>query len=223
MKLLLTSGGVQNTTINDALVDLLEKPIAESTALCIPTAQYGHPMVGPGEKAWRFISGTSENRMVDLGWKSVGVLELTALPTIDEERWVPVVEEADVLLAAGGDALYLCYWMRQSGLAGLMPSLNDTVWVGLSAGSMVMTPRIGEDFVGWRPPIGDDSTLGVVDFSICPHLVPDGGAGNTMAEAEAWAATIDGPAYVIDDETAIRVVDGMVDVVTEGEWKLLNV
>jgi dipeptidase E len=180
-------------------------------------------MVGPGEKAWRFISGTSENRMVDLGWKSVGVLELTALPTIDEERWVPVVEEADVLLAAGGDALYLCYWMRQSGLAGLMPSLNDTVWVGLSAGSMVMTPRIGEDFVGWRPPIGDDSTLGVVDFSICPHLVPDGGAGNTMAEAEAWAATIDGPAYVIDDETAIRVVDGMVDVVTEGEWKLLNV
>jgi dipeptidase E len=222
MRLLLTSAGVKNPTIKEALVDMLGKPIAEATALCIPTAQYGHPMVGPGEMAWQFISGNSDNPMVDLGWKSVGVLELTALPSIDEERWVPLVKETDALLVAGGDALYLCYWMRQSGLADLLPSLTDTVWVGLSAGSMVMTPRIGQDFVGWRPPTDDDSTLGVVDFSICPHLAPDGMPGNTMAEAAAWAATIDGPAYVIDDETAIKVVDGTVDVVTEGTWKLLN-
>jgi dipeptidase E len=33
-----------------------------------------------------------------------------------------------------------------------------------------MTPRIGEDFVQWKPPTGSDSTLGVVDFSIFPHL-----------------------------------------------------
>jgi dipeptidase E len=222
MKLLLTSAGVKNPTIKGALVDLLGKPIAEASALCIPTAQYGHPMVGPGVMPWQFISGTSELPMVDLGWKSVGVLELTALPSIDEERWVPLVRETDVLLVAGGDALYLCHWMRQSGLADLLPSLTETVWVGLSAGSMVMTPRIGEDFVQWRPPTGDDTTLGVVDFSICPHLAPDGKPGNTMAEAEAWAATIEGPAYVIDDETAIQVVDGKVDVITEGDWKLLN-
>jgi len=222
MKLLLTSAGVKNPTILKALVDLLGKPIADASALCVPTAQYGHPMVGPGIKPWQFISGTSGLPMVDLGWKSVGVLELTALPSIDEERWVPLVKETDVLLVAGGDALYLNYWMRQSGLADLLPSLDETVWVGLSAGSMVMTPRIGEDFVEWRPPTGDDTTLGIVDFSICPHLAPDGKPGNTMAEAEAWAATIEGPAYVIDDETAIRVVDGKVDVVTEGNWKLLN-
>ena len=174
MRLLLTSGGVTNPSIRDALVDLLGKPIADSSALCIPTAQYGHPQVGPGVRAWQFISGNAANPMVDLGWKSVGVLELTALPSIDEERWVPLVRETDVLLVAGGDVLYLCHWMRQSGLADLLPSLSETVWVGLSAGSMVMTPEVGEDFIQWRPPTGDDSTLGVVDFSICPHLAPDG-------------------------------------------------
>jgi dipeptidase E len=222
MKLLLTSAGVANTSIRDALVDLLGKPIAESDALCIPTAAYGHPMVGPGAKAWQFISGNSQNHMVDLGWKSVGVLELTALPSIDEERWMPVVRQADVLLAAGGDALYLCHWMQQSGLADLLPSLSETVWVGLSAGSMVMSPRIGEDFVQWRAPTGGDTTLGIVDFSICPHLAQEGMPGNSMAEAEQWAAGIRNRAYAIDDQTAIKVVDGTVEVVSEGHWKLLR-
>src|SRR3954462_13415470 len=197
LKLLLTSAGVQNASIHQALVDLLSKPIADSSALCIPTAQYGHPMVGPGAKAWKFISGNSDNPMVDLGWNSVGVLELTALPSIDEERWVPLVRETDVLLVAGGDALYLCHWMRQSGLADLLPSLTDTVWVGLSAGSMVMTPCIGEDFVGWKAPSGGHRTLGIVDFSICPHLAPDDMPGNSMAEAESWASGIPHAAHAI--------------------------
>ena len=222
MKLLLTSGGVTNASIREALVAMLGKPVEESTALCIPTAMYGHPWVGPGERAWQFISGQAENPMVDLGWKSVGVLELTALPSLDEERWVPLVRETDVLLVAGGDVLYLCHWMRESGLADLLPSLDETVWVGLSAGSMVMTPEVGGDFIQWRPPSGDDSTLGLVDFSICPHLVPDGGPGNTMAEAEEWASKISGPAYVVDDQTAIAVVDGNVEVVSEGHWKQLK-
>jgi dipeptidase E len=133
---------------------------------------------------------------------------------------VPLVRETDVLLVSGGDALYLCYWMRQSGLAGLLPSLSETTWVGLSAGSMVLTPRIGEDFVHWRPPAGDDRTLGIVDFSICPHLAHDGMPGNSMAEAEQWAAGIAGPAYAMDDQTAIKVVDGTVEVVSEGQWRL---
>jgi dipeptidase E len=219
LKLLLTSAGVKNASIHNALVDLLGKPVAESNALCIPTAQYGHPQVSP-DMAWGFISGQSPLPMTALGWKSVGVLELTALPSLDEERWIPWVRETDVLLAAGGDALYLCHWMRQSGLADLLPSLSETVWVGLSAGSMVMTPRIGEDFVQWRPTRGDDSTLGMVEFSICPHLAQDGMPGNSMAEAESWAAEIPGPAYAIDDETAIKVVDGTVEVISEGHWKL---
>src|SRR6476619_991207 len=151
-----------------------------------------------------------------------GVLELTALPSIDEERWVPLVKETDVLLASGGDALYLCHWMRKSGLADLLPSLDETVWVGLSAGSMVMTPRVGDDFVGWKPPTGGDKTLGIVDFSIFPHLDNEDLPWNTMANAERWAGGLSGPAYAINDETAIKVADGTVDVVSEGHWKLLT-
>jgi dipeptidase E len=222
VRLLLTSAGIKNASIREALVDLLGKPIADANALCIPTASYGHPNVGPGAGPWRFISGNEPRTpMVELGWKSVGVLELTALPSIDEERWVPLVRETDVLLVGGGDALYLCHWMRQSGLADLLPSL-EAVWVGLSAGSMVMTPRIGEDFVGWKPPTGGDATLGIVDFSICPHVNGDGMPGNTMAEAESWAAGIEGPAYAIDDDTAFKVVDGDVDIISEGHWKLFQ-
>jgi dipeptidase E len=158
--------------------------------------------------------------MCELGWKSLGVLELTALPSIGQERWVPWVREADVLLVEGGDALYLCHWMRQSGLASLLPSLDRTVWVGLSAGSMVMTPRVGEAFVETKPSItGDDVTLGLVDFSIFPHLDYPGFAENTMAHAERWAARIGGPAYAIDDQTAIKVVDAEVEVVSEGHWR----
>jgi dipeptidase E len=221
MKLLLTSAGIKNASIREALVELLGKSIEESNALCIPTAGYGHPQGSPGG-AWRFITGRASTPMCELGWKSLGVLELTALPSIGKERWVPWVREADVLLVNGGDALYLCHWMRQSGLADLLPSLSNTVWVGLSAGSMVMTPRIGKDFVGWKPPTGGDGTLGIVDFSIFPHLdhvlLPE----NTMADAERWAAEITGPAYAIDDETAIMVVDGSVEVVSEGHWKLFT-
>src|SRR3954471_13863327 len=192
LKLLLTSGGVTNRSIHSALVQLLGKPVDACHALCVPTAQWGHPMCGPrsvrgfvaAEPRFRCFSG--------LGWASLGVLELTALPTIGAERWGPWVQEADVLLVDGGDATYLCHWMRASGLADLLPTLPDTVWVGVSAGSMVMTPRIGTYFVLWESPSGD-RTLGVVDFSIFPHLEHPDMPANTMAAAERWAAALGGP------------------------------
>lgn len=222
MKLLLTSAGIRNASIRGALLELLGKPIAECDALCITTASYGHPMAGP-ERAWAFVAGAEPRTpMTELGWKSLGVLEPTALPSLGTEAWLPWVEETDVFLVNGGDALYLAHHMRESGLADLLPSL-DAVWCGLSAGSMVMTPRIGDDFKQWDPPGGGDETLGIVDFAICPHLAPDGEPGNSMAEAEAWAASIGGiAAYAIDDETAITWVDGEMEVVSEGRWKLLN-
>jgi len=220
VKLLLTSAGIKNTSIRNALVELLGKPIADSNALCIPTALYGHPNASPAG-TWRFISGRDPHcPMCGLEWKSLGVLELTALPSIDRRRWETWVREADVLLVNGGDALYLCHWMRESGLRDFLPSLNETVWVGLSAGSMVMTPRVGKAFLESKPSItGDDITLGLVDFSIFPHLDHPALPENTMADAEIWAREIGGPAYAIDDETAIEVVDGTVRVVSEGKWK----
>ena len=220
MKLLLTSAGIRNARIHAALLELLGKPISECTALCIPTAGYGHPHSSPGN-AWRFVAGKEPaTPMCELGWKSVGLLELTALPSIRRERWESWVRAADVLLVNGGDAVYLAHWMRQSGLADLLPSLRDTVWVGLSAGSMVMTPRVGEAFVEEKPSItGDDLALGVVDFSIFPHLDYPTFPDNTMACAQRWAAGLGCAAYAIDDETALKVVDGEVEVVSEGHWR----
>jgi dipeptidase E len=215
VKLLLTSGGITNPSIRGALVDLLGKPIADSHALCIPTAQWGHPRCGP-QSVQAVVVGQPQLVGPTPEWASVGVLELTALSSIGQERWVPWVQEADVLLVDGGDATYLCHWMRESGLADLLPSLSDKVWVGVSAGSMVMTPRIGSAFVEWAS-AQDDRTLGVVDFSIFPHL--NAWPENSLAEAEKWAADLAGPAYAIDEQTAIEVVDGEVRVVSEGEWK----
>jgi len=140
VRLLLTSAGVRNATIHDALLRLLGRPVADCTAMCIPTALYGHPAVGPGPNVRSFVSGTTDD-MTGLGWRSVGVLELTALRSIDDDLWVPRVRDAHVLLAAGVDALYLHHWMRESGFADLVPELTDTVYVGMSAGSMVTTPR----------------------------------------------------------------------------------
>ena len=215
MKYLLTSGGVTNLSIRSALERLLGKTIAECHALVVPTAQWGHPMCGPGSVRGLVAADPDFRHFTGLGWASLGVLELTALPTIGPERWVPWVQAADVLLVDGGDATYLCHWMRESGLADLLPSLPDTVWVGVSAGSMVLTPRIGASFVEW-PSAPDDRTLGVVDFSIFPHL--NAFPTNTPADAERWAADLDGPSYAIDEQTAIVVVDGSVEVISEGQW-----
>ena len=219
MKLLLTSAGIKNPTIHDALLELLGKPTAEADALCITTGSWGHSSFqGPV----RFVNGTATTPMVELGWKSLGLLELTALPTMDRERWEAAVRETDIFLVNGGDALYIAHHMRESGLVDLLPELENTVWCGLSAGSMVMTPRIGDDFKVWEPPAGGDAALGIVDFSIFPHVDHPDLTENTMAAAEQWAAGLGNPAYAICDDTAIRVVDGTVDVVSEGHWRYFD-
>jgi len=232
VKLLLTSGGVSNATIENALVGLLGKPIAESNALCVPAAAYGS--LDPVGMAYRFITGaTPTSRLANLGWKSLGVLELTALPTMKEAIWAPKVRETDALLVWGGDVMYLCYWMRESGLADLLPSLPDTVWVGVSSGSMVLTPDFGEPYDDWfcrEPttvpesdlPAADARALGLVDFSVFPHVDNPRAPENSMANAERWASGRSAPTYAIDDATAIQVVDGTVAVVSEGHWKLLT-
>ena len=219
MKLLLTSAGITNDSIRAALVDLLGRPIAECRALLISTASY--PLRGGPELARRFIAGEEPlTPMAELGWASVGVLELTALPSIDRATWQAAVREADAFLVNGGDAIYLDRWIRESGLAELLPSLR-AVWAGLSAGSLVMAPRIADVFAAWTSPVGGEG-LGMVDFEIFPHLDNPELPENTMADAERWAAGLSGRGYAIDDETAISVVDGTVEVVSEGHWRLFE-
>ena len=221
MKYLLTSAGIKNTSIHTALEKLLGKPISESSALLIPTGSYAMP--GGFAGACRLIRGVAATPLCELGWKSLGVLELTALPSLQADTWAPLVQETDALLVGGGDSLYLSYWMRQSGLADRLPSLRrEMVYVGVSGGSMALAPRVGEEFVGWKSPTGSDEALGVVDFSVFPHLDYPTFPENSLAHAEIWAAKLQAPGYAIDDQTAIQVVDGAVEVISEGHWKLFT-
>jgi len=222
VKFLLTSSGIQNPSIHDALVDLLDKPIAESSALCIPTGV--QPFPGGTASVYRFITGSAPSPMCELGWKSLGVLELTALPSIKDEYWIPEVQAVDALLVWGGSPLYLSYWLRQSGLADLLPSLRpEIVYVGTSGGAMVATPDFGgATYDDSEPLTGSDDALGLVDFSVFPHLEREDMPDTSLANIERWAAGLSVPAYAIDDETAISVVDGHVDIVSEGSWKLFT-
>ncbi|MBT1712023.1 Type 1 glutamine amidotransferase-like domain-containing protein [Fulvivirgaceae bacterium PWU5] len=220
MKLLLTSAGISNTSIHNALIDLLGKPIAEASALFIPTAIYGIP--NGGDLVRRVICGSLGDPFCDLGWKSLGLLELTALPSIQQDLWIPMLMETDALLVGGGDCQYLCHWMQQSGLTDLLPSLlRKTVYVGLSAGSMVMT-RYGTTYRHHMLPAQSDKSLGLVDFAIHPHLDHAWFPDNSLANLEKLAATIPVPSYAIDDQTAIKVTDGTVEIISEGQWKLFN-
>mgnify|MGYP001193177440 FL=1 len=217
MKFLLTSAGIKNSSIHHALVDLLGKPIAEASALCIPTAIY--PFPGGPSMAYRFLSGTTASPMCELGWKSLGVLELTALPSIQEEVWMAAVQKTDALLVFGGDVLYLCRWMRESGLANLLPSLHETVYVGVSAGSMVTAPVFGETYDDPNTPFIIEQGLGLVDFALLPHLDHEDHPESSTANLARMAAEVPAPTYGIDDQTAVKVVDGVVEVVSEGHWE----
>jgi len=220
MKLLLTSAGISNASIKDALIELLGKPIAEANALFVPTAIYGIPR--GGDIVRRVICGSLGDPFCDLGWKSLGLLELTALPSIKQELWIPLLDETDALLVGGGDCQYLTYWMQRSGLADLLPSLlRKTVYVGLSAGSMVMT-RFGTTYGNHTLPADSDKSLGLVDLALHPHLDYALFPENSMANLEKLAVTIPVPSYLIDDQTAIKVVDDTIDVVSEGNWKLVT-
>ena len=130
--------------------------------------------------------------------------------------------ETDALLVGGGDCQYLCYWMHKSGLTDLLPSLlRKTVYVGLSAGSMVMT-QFGTTYGHHTLPADTDKSLGYVDFALHPHLDYEAFPENSLANLEKLAATIPVPSYAIDDQTAIKVIDGIVEVISEGHWKLFN-
>lgn len=217
MKFLLTSAGIKNDSLHKALLKLLGKPVAEASALCIPTAIY--PFPGGPQMAYRFISGLTASPMAELGWKSLGVLELTALPSIKKEVWVAAVQAADALLVYGGDVMYLSRWMRESGLADVLPDLRETVYVGVSAGSMVTAPIFGETYDDPKTPFVISEGLGLVDFALLPHLDHVDHTESTTAKVQKMAAEVPVPTYGIDDQTAIQVVDGQVEVISEGHWK----
>lgn len=238
MKLLLASAGISNDSIHQALVDLLGKPVEEASALFIPTAIY--PFAQGSFYAGKALWG-ERAKLVNLGWKSLGLLELTALPSIDREVWAASVEAADVLLAWGGDPLFLAYWLRQSGLTELLASLGrEMVYVGVSAGSMAASATFAETYQAPRGGSGDllssedilfgdvQRTLitaqgaGWVDFAIIPHFENTDHPDACGANAAHWAAKLPVPVYAIDDQTAIKVTGQKIEIISEGTWKLFT-
>jgi dipeptidase E len=222
---------------------MLGKPIAESNALFVPTGIY--PFAGGAEMAFRATCGKVASPLCELGWKSLGLLELTALDSISKDAWVPALEAADALLVWGGDVLYLSYWMKRSGLADLFATRRpEFVYVGVSAGSMAVSSTFAEACSHPRTARHDPHTAelvvmqtangaitrtvvtaegaGLVDFALIPHLDhaehPDASSDN----ARIWASRLTAPVYAIDDQTAIKVVGGTVEVVSQGRWQLLN-
>lgn len=194
--------------------------------------------------AYQAICGSAHATLPQLGWKSLGLLELTALPSIEQNAWLPSVEEADALLVWGGDPLYLAYWMHQSGLAEHFPALNESVYVGVSAGSIATASVFGETYSDPRRGMGTPLTsediefetpqgpvnrtfvtargVGLVNFAVIPHFDNENHPDASMAIAEKWASRLPCPVYAIDDQTAIQVTGDSVDVVSEGSWKFFN-
>jgi dipeptidase E len=229
MKLLLTSSGITNESITKALVDLLGKPISESSALFVPKAIY--PFPGGPNYSWVGIKESGK-----LGWKEFGVLELTALPSMPKECWLPQFEATDALIVGGGNGFYLSYWMEQSGLFELIPRFlaRGKVYVGISAGSMIMTAKLHfnqehfdktdiylDDEYNEEMPssAGSAKTLKLVDFVIRPHLESDYFPQVTLDNAERGSKKAGVTLYALDDQSTIRVSAGKIEVVSEGEWK----
>lgn len=217
MKLLLTSGGITNESMVSALRELLGKDFAEAKLVFIPTAAN----VEAGDKWWLI---EDLRKCKELGFKEVDIVDIAA---VSEEVWRPRFENTDILLFSGGNTSYLMGQIKKSGLAKALPELlQKRVYVGISAGSMVVAPNLYETETArlYNEPIldpGANIALGFVDFLVIPHL--NSAHFPTVAERIGEVAKdISTPLYVIDDQTAVKVVDDKVEVISEGEWRRLN-
>lgn len=218
MKLLLTSNGLCNKTIVNALAELLGKPFSKSSIAFIPTAAN----VVPGDKNW-VINDLTNCRKA--GFEIVDIVDISAL---SQDQWQPRLEAVDALLFGGGNSFYLIYWIRKSGLDKLLPKfLKNKVYMGISAGSMVTGKfiRLSDSKKLYYPDIKgyqDDTGLNLVDFSFRPHfnspIFPDVNKEVLEKITKSFPETV----YALDDESAIIVNNNKVEVVTEGNWLKFN-
>lgn len=216
MKLLLTSGGLENKTIIHALQKLVGKNFKDTKLVFIPTAAN----VEEGDKWWLIKDLV---KCKELGCAEVDIVDIAAVP---QEIWQPRLQRADILVVGGGYTAYLMEQMKKSGLAKILPDLlKSRVYVGISAGSMILAPHLREKEMQrlYQEPItdGPNEGLGIVDFLVVPHM--NSPFFPRAAELiDEVARDIKTPLYAIDDQTAVTVVDGKVEVVSEGKWKKFN-
>jgi len=215
MKLLLTSNGLSNESISRALFELVGKPASETTIVFIPTAVN----VTRGDKGW-FINDLYNIKKQ--GCKFIDIVDISALP---KEIWLPKLEKGDVLFFSGGNTVYLMHWLEESGLAELLPELLKTrVYAGISAGSIVTNPNLAgsnddkkkycEENFGYR----SEAALNLVDFYIKPHFNSPSHPTSRKEIIEKLAAETGKTVYALDDESALKVIDGNVEIISEGEY-----
>jgi dipeptidase E len=218
MKLLLTSSGLRNTSLVTALEELVVRPFSEVSLAFVPTAAN----VESGGKEW-LIDDLVNCRKV--GFKAVDIVDFSATP---RDVWLPRFEEADVLLFGGGNTFHLMHMIETFGLKRELVRLLETrVYVGISAGSMIATEslslstssRLYSEGFG---EIQGDRGLGLVSFQIRPHLNSPHFPQIRIENLEKHAREVRDTFYALDDESAVKVVDGVVEVVSEGEWKKFN-
>lgn len=215
MKLLLTSGGITNPTIARALQDLVGKPFTESSVAFVPTAAN----VFRGDKSWMIEDLTI---LRGLGFRSIDIVDISA---VSRELWLPGFEMADILFFEGGDTFHLMDWIEKSGLWELLPDMLKTkVYVGVSAGSIVAGRSLDLHFSErlYAEPTGlhtRDAGLRFVDFLVRAHVGSPAFPGMNFQVLDEIAKEHPETFYAIDDETAIKVIDQEVEIVSEGSWK----
>ena len=214
MKLLLTSNGISNKSIKNALLSLIDKKTDEIKVVIIPTAAN----VVPRRKNWLI------NDMARFG-EVFSYIDIVDVSALDKKDWEPRLAEADVLIFGGGNPFYLKYWVKKSGLAELLDKwVQDKVIVGISAGSMVLGRYLAFEPKEESLEYLDDTEqrgLGFVDFNFLPHLNEED-SGVTEEMSQKQSETFPGSLYAIDDETAILVDNDKIDIITEGKWKVFN-
>ena len=217
MKLLLTSGGIENKAMTNALRELVGKDFKDAKLVFIPTAAN----VEAGDKWWLIKDLTT---CKELGFKEVDIVDIAA---VSRDIWLPRLEDTDVIMVGGGNTSYLMKQIRESGLAKELPALLATrVYVGISAGSMVVAPKLREKEMQrvYNEPVDEDAEndgLNLVDFLVVPHM-NNPYFPRAAERIDEVAQDIDMPLYAIDDQTAIKVIDANVEVISEGTWKKYN-
>lgn len=220
--MLLTSAGIRNELLKSALADLVARPFASAAVAFIPTASVAED----GDHGW-FVDDL--NRLHSLGWRELDILDLNGLPArMVLERLL----HADVIYAEGGNHYHLANSIIANGLAAEMADiLESKVYVGVSAGSMIFSRHLSEqtgEAFGEQDDLrilGDTqarSPFGLFDWYLKPHLNSPGFPDRTAEWYEQAAAKLDFPVYALDDDSAVRVRDRETDVVSAGEWLLLN-
>ena len=218
MKLLLTSNGLSNQSIAKALFELVGKDPKDTSLVFIPTASN----LEIGDKDWLI---EDLNNLQKQGFKSIVNVDISAVP---KDIWLPQIEEADVIFFEGGNTYYLMEWVNKSGLASLLPELLKTkVYVGVSAGSMITNPNLNIKIsqIIYREDLEETESikgLNYVDFYFLPHLNSDYFTKVREENIKKIADILQKKVYALDDNSALKIIDGKVEIVSEGECLEFN-